>query len=195
MSRKVTVVLVFFLFLLPFVSWYYLKSGLEWRKNAQTVMNGKQPLPELPFQNSTTGKPLEKSQLEYHVSLLVLVSCDNASSQHDLVGTLYHQFKETHKANFLFVDTCSQSTFTLPDTLRENVYTLHCVDSLRNCKSFLQDWPVGKNFALIDKTGIIRSYYIAGNHDEKKMLVEHMALLIPRDYSEKVELKRQGDKK
>lgn len=195
MSRKITIALIFFLFLTPFVSWYYLKSGLDWRKKAEAVMSGKQKLPELPFQNVTTGKPFEKSQLEYHVSLLVLVSCDNASTQQELAGTFYQQFKETHKANFLFVDTCIPSTFVLPDTLRENVYLLHCADSLSSCKSLLQDWPTGQNFALIDKTGVIRSYYAAGNQDEKKMLLEHMALLLPRDYSEKVELKRQVDKK
>jgi hypothetical protein len=195
MSRKITIALIFFLFLTPFVSWYYLKSGLDWRKKAEAVMSGKQKFPELPFQNSISGKPLERSQLEYHVSLLVLVSCDSAASQQDLAGTLYHQFKETHKANFLFVDTCSLSPFVLSDTLRENVYSLHCVDTLSSCNALLQDWPAGKNFALIDKTGTIRSYYTASNHDEKKMLLEHMALLLPRDYSEKVELKRQGDKK
>lgn len=158
-------------------------------------MNGKQKMPELPFQHSISGKPFEKSQLEYHVSLLVLLSCNSAASQQELAGTLYHHFKDSHKANFLFVDTCSQSTFSLSDTLRENVYLLHCSDSLSSCKSLLQDWPAGQNFALIDKAGVIRAYYAAGNHDEKKMLLEHMALLLPRDHSEKVELKRQGDKK
>jgi hypothetical protein len=193
MSRKLTVTLVFFIFLLPFVSWYYLRSGLEWRKNVQAVMNGKRELPELPFR-SRAGIPLEKSQLENHVSLVVLVSCDSLSSQMDLVKTLYLQFKDTQKANFLFVDTCQLDSFLLPDTLKESIYTLQCNDTLASCDSLLDNWSPGSQFALVDRHGIVRAYYTARNHDEKKMLVEHMAILIPRDYTEKVQLKRDAEK-
>jgi len=194
MSRKLTVTLVFFIFLLPFVSWYYLRSGLEWRKNVQSVLNGKQELPELSFR-SKTGIPLEKSQLENHVSLVVLVSCDSLVSQMDLVKTLYLQFKDTQKANFLFVDTCQLDSLILPDTIKENIYTFQCNDTLAVCDSLLMNWSPGSQFALVDRHGIIRAYYPARTHDEKKMLVEHMAILIPRDYTEKVQLKRDAEKK
>jgi hypothetical protein len=194
MSRKITITLIFFLFLLPFVSWYYLQSGLDWRKKAQAVMNGKKEFPELPF-HTVLGLPLEKSEIENHVSLLILVSCDSLSSQMDLISRLYHQFKETHKANYFFIDTCSMASQSLPDTLKQNIYTINCNDSLHVCTPLLEDWPPGKTFALVDKYGIIRAYYAAHTHDEKKTLVEHMALLLPRDYSEKVQLKRDVEKK
>ena len=45
MSKKFLVTIVLILFLLPFVSWYYLQSGLDWRKDAQAVMNGTNPFP------------------------------------------------------------------------------------------------------------------------------------------------------
>jgi hypothetical protein len=190
MSRKITITLLFFLFLLPFVSWYYLRSGLEWRQKAQAVLSGKKEFPELPFR-STRGVLLEKAQLENHVSLVVMVSCNDRSTQMELVTKLYLQFKETQKANFIFVDTCQHSSLSLPDTMKENIYTIHCPDSLSDCSLLLKDWPVGNQFGLIDRNGVIRAYYPAITHDEKKMLVEHMAILIPRDYTEKVELKRE----
>jgi len=46
MSRKFLITVILILFLLPFVSWYYLQSGLNWRKQAQVIMSGKQPFPE-----------------------------------------------------------------------------------------------------------------------------------------------------
>jgi len=193
MSRKLTITLIFFLFLLPFVSWYYLQSGLNWRKKAQDILSGTQPLPELPF-HSLQDRLMERSQLENHVSLLILVSCDSLSTQVEFISKLYKQFKETHKANFLFLDTCSNQVLTLPDTLKESLYTLHCHDTISTCAELFLVWPADKSYALIDKNGIIRAYYPARNHDEKKMLVEHMAILIPRDYSEKVQLKRETQK-
>ena len=55
-------------------------------------------------------------------------------------------------------------------------------------------WEKDKIFALVDRKGVIRSYYAINTTDEKRMLVEHMSLLLPRERQEKVELKR-GDKK
>jgi len=194
MSRKITVTLIFFLFLLPFVSWYYLKSGLDWRKKAQDVLNGTKEFPVLPFQ-ALSGIPMENSQLENHVSLVILVSCDSVENQMDLITKLYLQFKETHKANYLFLDTCSSTTLVLPDTVKQNVFVIQGADALQSARALIEGWPAGKTYALVDKSGVIRAYYTANTHDEKKTLVEHMALLLPRDNSEKVQLKRDAEKK
>jgi hypothetical protein len=56
------------------------------------------------------------------------------------------------------------------------------------------DWEKSKPFALVDRKGVIRSYYGIASDDEKRTLVEHMSLLLPREREEKVELKR-GEKK
>ena len=189
MSRKLTVALVFFLFLLPFVSWYYLQSGLNWRKKAQEELRGKEPFPLLAFK-SRTGVPLEESGFERHVSLVTRLSCDFDSAQWDLVGRLYSQFKETKKANFIFIGDCAEKPFIIPDSIQRDVFLNPCTDSLQTCKAILKDWPAGSRYALVDRFGIVRSYYPAKTHDEKRILVEHMALLLPRDRSEKVELKR-----
>jgi len=194
MSRKITITLIFFLFLLPFVSWYYLKSGLDWRKKAQDVLNGTREFPVLPF-HTLSGIPLEKSQLENHVSLLVLVPCDGTADQMELITKLYLQFKETQKANYLFLDTCSNASLALPDTVKQKVFVLQGDEARQSAAVLMEGWPTGKTYALIDKSGILRAYYTATTKDEKKTLVEHMALLLPRDHSEKVQLKRDAEKK
>jgi predicted metal-binding protein len=194
MSRKITVVLIFFLFLLPFVSWYYLQSGLTWRKKAQEVLHGTEAFPMIPLQ-SLSGVPMEKSELENHVSLVALVECDSIDGQLEFITKLYSQFKETRKANFIFIDTCREVELTFPDSLSRGIYTMGCNDSLHSCAPLLETWPSGKLYALLDKTGTIRAYYQAKTQDQKQMLVEHMALLLPRDHGEKVQLKREVEKR
>jgi len=193
MSRKFLVTIILILFLLPFVSWYYLQSGLNWRKAAQEVMNGKKVFPNTEF-TSKAGRQFSSSLLEEHVSIVTFVPCTGNDEQMMVLQEVYNQFKETNKANFILLDSCGGTTDTAEDHLKKNWYRIPCSDSLTICSSLLADWPAGKVFALVDRNKVIRSYYAIKTRDEKRILVEHMALLLPRERQEKVELKR-GDKK
>lgn len=191
MPRKLIVTLVLLLFLLPFVSWYYLQQGLNWRKDAQSIMNGKIPFPEGTWRD-VKGKSWSTDILENKVTLITIQPC--TSGQADSTLTLfYNQFKETQKANFIMIDSCLNPVVQI-DSLRSNWYVFQCSDSISLCNDILKTWPSGKTHALIDKRKIIRSYYASGTEDEKRILLEHMALLLPRDRSEKVELKRGNNK-
>jgi hypothetical protein len=193
MSRKFLVTIILILFLLPFVSWYYLQSGLNWRKAAQEVMHGTTPFPEVNFNNGN-GLIFSNELLEEHVSIVCFISCTNGQDQLDVLQELYEQFKETNKANFILLDSCQTGKTGTSGPEKKNWYVLPCLDSLPLCSSLLNDWPDGKAFALVDRNKVVRSYYSIATKDEKRMLVEHMALLLPRERQEKVELKR-GDKK
>jgi hypothetical protein len=191
-SRKLTVTLVLILFLLPIGSWYYLKSGLKWRQQVQAAMNGTTPVTGLPYY-TTIGTRLTEEELTEHVTLLTIIDCGDEGTQRDLITRFYNQFKETKKANFIFFDTCSVAAGSWIDSLPQYSYTIDCSDSLNQCTRLLQPWPAGKSYALVDRKGIIRSYYDAASTDDKRIMLEHMALLIPREHGDKVELKR-GEK-
>jgi hypothetical protein len=193
MSRKFLVTIILILFLLPFVSWYYLQSGLNWRKAAQEIMNGTTPFPSVDYANST-GQKFSTALLEEHVSIVTFISCTGSENQENLLLELYDQFKETNKANFILLDSCDTAMTSVGDPSKKNWYMLPCLDTMQLCRSLLNEWPDGKSFALVDRNKVIRSYYGMATKDEKRMLVEHMALLLPRERQEKVELKR-GDKK
>ncbi len=193
MSRKFLVTIVLILFLLPFVSWYYLRSGLDWRKQAQQVMNGTNPFPSGSF--LTTGeKPLITDEMEDYVSIISFLPCDADSSTTEILSEIYEQFKSTDKAKYILLDSCGIERDSFVDGNKKNWYVLPCSDSTNLCQQLLPEWPLGKTFALVDRNKIIRSYYSTQTKDEKRVLVEHMALLLPRERQEKVELKR-GDKK
>jgi predicted metal-binding protein len=194
MSRKFLVTIVLILFLLPFVSWYYLQSGLEWRKKAQDIMSGTSPFPSGEFLMAN-GRIFNTDSLEYYVSIVSFVPCSGEDhNQKEVLDVIYKQFKDTNKAKIIQLDSCKTNTPTVGLTGTRNWYILPCSDSTDLYKALLAEWPEGKPFALVDRKGTIRSYYAIGSHDEKRVLVEHMSLLLPRDRQEKVELKR-GEKK
>lgn len=193
MSRKFLVTIVLILFLLPFVSWYYLQSGLDWRKDAQAVMNGTSPFPSGTCVLAD-GRKFSADSLEGRVTLVSYVSCTDDQGQKDVLEAVYEQFRETGKAAFVLLDSCQAGTANLPQQQLKNWYVIPCNDSLSICNSVKLLWENGKMFALVDRKGVIRSYYTINTANEKRMLVEHMSLLLPRERQEKVELKR-GDKK
>lgn len=193
MSRKFLVTIILILFLLPFVSWYYLQSGLNWRKAAQEVMHGTTPFPSITYDNGD-GLKFSNELLLEHVSIVCFIPCNNGEDQLNVLDELYEQFKETNKANFILLDSCQSDASVVREPLKKNWYRIPCADSLTLCATLLNEWPDGKTFALVDRNKVIRSYYSIATKDEKRILVEHMALLLPRERQEKVELKR-GDKK
>ncbi len=193
MSRKIFITVILMLFLLPFVSWYYLQSGLNWRKQAQAIMSGTQPFPAGEWKDQT-NQLFSSGDLAEHVSIVSLVSCENEKSISITLDSLYHQFKETKKANFIILNTCNEQSDLLLDTTRTAWYVFNCGDSNTLCDLVLAKWPPGKTHALIDRNKVIRAYYAEVTKDEKKMLLEHMALLLPRERSDHIELKRGSEK-
>jgi hypothetical protein len=194
MSRKFVITVVLILFLLPFVSWYYLQSGLNWRKKAQEVMSGTTPFPPGEYLLSD-GRVFHSDSLVRYVSIVSFVPCQEEDKNTDeVLDVIYKQFKETNKARIIQIDTCSSITGYSAMPGLKNWYVIPCSDSIDLCKTLAADWPKDKLFALVDRKGVIRSYYSISTQDEKRILVEHMSLLLPRDRQEKVELKR-GEKK
>ena len=189
MSRKFLITVILILFLLPFVSWYYLQSGLNWRKQAQVIMSGKQIFPQGEWIDQS-GRKLSSSQLADHVTIVTLLSCTGRESIDSTIEAFYDQFKETNKANFILLDNCSEMPISHQDSLKTNWYVFNCNDATTLCDSLKLNWPANKTHALIDRNKVIRSYYSESTKDEKRILLEHMALLLPRDRSDKIELKR-----
>ena len=192
MPRKLLVTLILILFLFPFVSWYYLKRGLEWRKEAQAIMNGTTPVTVRDWYDKD-HKLFSTADLENNVTLISRFTCDNTVAQQELLAELYDQFKETKKAHFILLDECATAPLQ-SDATKSNWHIVSCGDSLQQCDALIPAWPDGKSHALVDRHAVVRSFYSSTTVAEKRLLLEHMALLIPRERSDKVELKRGHNK-
>ena len=191
LARKFIITLVLLLFLFPFVSWYYLNQGLKWRKQAQELMQGAQKFPQGEWVDADENK-FSNANVEHHVSIITILPCNSTSSTRELLDQLYDQFLESGKANFILIDSCLNDTWI--DSTKQRWFVFDCSKTTGMCDSLLQKWPAGKQHALVDRNGTIRSYYASGSKEEKRVLLEHMALLLPRDRSDKVELKRGARK-
>lgn len=191
MKRKLFVTIILLLLLLPFVSWYYLRSGLQWRKAAQDVMSGTTPFPDIALVDRE-GRTWPAGTLSDRVSLVTYAPCSPDTAWDHLLALLYDQFKDTGKSNFIILDSCAAQAVVAHEGWKAT-YHVDCSASGALCTQLAAEWPVGKAFALVDKHRAIRAYYPAGTTDEKRMLLEHMALLLPRERSEKVELKRGNE--
>lgn len=192
-GRKLFITLILILFLLPFVSWYYLQRGLDWRKEAQEIMKGTEPFPKGQW-TEANGQLFSADQLQEKVTLLARVPCENLNEIDSTLTQFYNQFRETKKAAFILLIECDSVNNLTGEPPRLNWHIFKCTDTVSVCNPLFVSWPENSNYALVDKNGIIRSYYPGRSHDEKKLLLEHMALLLPRERSEKVELKR-GEQK
>jgi hypothetical protein len=193
MSRKFLVTIVLILFLLPIGSWYYLQSGLDWRKEAQAIMSGSTVFPTFDYSNDT-GMKFTPEVLDEHVTLVSFVPCSGGEEQIKLIEDIYNQFADSKKANIILFDSCQSNVNGFSHTSQKNWYQIPCSALPEICAQLSAEWTKGTAFALVDRKHIIRSYYPAQSAEEKRLLVEHMALLLPRERQEKVELKR-GDKK
>ena len=194
MSRKFLVTIILILFLLPFVSWYYLQSGLNWRKKAQEIMNGTEVFPVGEY-TMADGRKLTPDSLDNHVTLVCFLPCGSErTEQLEVLEALYDQFKETNKAAYILLDSCQAAPGLASGPIHKSWFIIPCRDTLDICRSLSINWPRDKPFALVDRKGVIRSYYGISSADDKRTLVEHMSLMLPRERQEEVELKR-GEKK
>ena len=155
-------------------------------------MNGTTPFPKGKWIDQH-GRTFSTEMLEDKVTLVTILPCPDAPEEIATVEKIYAQFKETQKAIFIIFDSCSVYPLN-SDTIRQGFFVFACKDSMSLCPSEIVGWPTQKSFALVDRDRTLRSFYNAGNDEEKRLLLEHMALLLPRDRSEKVELKRGSDK-
>ncbi len=193
MSRKFYVTLILILFLLPLVSWYYLQSGLTWRKNAQDHMKGTESFPSGQWVD-TDQRSLTSDSLSEYVTLVTRIDCDQSADLSNTLDQFYTQFKETKKTAYIILDECGIDSLAYTDLRKQTWYVFSCQDSTGLCARLLKNWPAGTTHALVDKKQLIRSYYSSATNDDKRILLEHMALLLPRERSEKVELKRGNQK-
>lgn len=137
---------------------------------------------------------LTSDSLRDYVTLVTRIDCDQSAELSSTLDQFYNQFKETKKAAFIILDECGNDSLAYSDLTKQTWYAFACQDSNSLCARLMKNWPAGTTHALVDKNQQIRSYYPSATKDEKRVLLEHMALLLPRERSEKVELKRGNQK-
>ncbi len=157
------VALFLLLVVVPFGSWYYLKSGLDYRKQA---------LSELLPKDSIS---LSQDSLSiFHGNTTILVLGQDTSS-FQVIRTIGKQFEKVPYFQCIFLDsTAADHGFTpLPSG-----YAAEALKKYRQA------------YLLIDTSATIRNVYNASKQDVQK-LIAHTAIVLPREKESDIELKRK----
>ncbi|MBK9337129.1 MAG: hypothetical protein IPM98_11340 [Lewinellaceae bacterium] len=200
-KRKTFIFSVLFLLLvvLPAGSWFYLRGGLNWRKQAQAELQnyGKIRSAQIIYADGTKENMLaEKVCVVYYfganpdlteVNRKILDTGERLFTQFGYKsGNQYDDFRlvmitqggtaefRTHAQTLPSADFANWVwTGGLGSwrTILVNAYDLYCQ------KNKVE--PVEHYFALTDTTGTIRRFYNAVDEKELGRMVEHIALLLP----------------
>ena len=173
---------------LPAASWYFLKSGLDYRKESMSKLGQYGTLPQQNLE--VLGKAgLSTDDLQ---GMTVLVQDLESDADTTLTMKLFRQFEK--RADMRFIVT-EHSQLKKEAIKKDNLWLFRRGE---NKKGFfrsigLEDENQDK-VALIDREGNVRNFYALSDEFELKQLVEHTAFILPVEETAKPELKRQTEK-
>ena len=152
MKYLIGTVVVIMLFVLPFGSWYYLQSGLDYRKEA---------LKDLEPKGAFTSPFISPSALESKTTMIHLKEVEG-----NVISEIYGQYGESETFQLYSIDK--------PEEGVENWIKL---DDLAANSISAANRNAG--FLLIDTSGQLRNTYPA-KLDSVKYLIEHTSIILPR---------------
>lgn len=205
--------LVLLLVVFPAASWYYLNSGLQYRRSAMAELKayGTFPISHWVMNDGTplSAEFLEKKMLVAH--LLPMPKDEALLTQYgQTLKQLYDQFKERDELLFLtilqgdstqFSRQVEQFTHAYDLTDQQQQLFVHLDDpafATLEKDIFRSEGQTAPDpdafFLLTDTTATIRRYYDVRETPDIKRLVEHIALLLPLKKDRELIFKREVEK-
>jgi hypothetical protein len=197
-SRKPFVAAMLFLILvvLPAGSWYYLRSGLNWRKTAQAELRdfGKRGNAWLiyPGSDKRTDDLAGKVCYIHYFGENPDLTAENRKILDDC-ERIYAQFKESNNVRCVQAYRGGTAEFlSHAQKLPTFDYWTRAGDLIQWSKQletgyqmFLQSegstTAVPQYYAVTDTSGTIRRYYNAMDDKQISRMIEHIALLLPKE--------------
>jgi hypothetical protein len=180
--RKVRIILIVLVLVgFPALSWFYLSSGLKWRVGAQDETVRKERLGnfELMELDSTTWSPSALLGTYY----LVAVPQDSiAISQLKKINTQFGVRSDFRTIYFL---PAGDQPLHGSDSTWLHV---HCTNGCQAFKGAL--FGQNASAAIVDDSLYVRGRYQLSSVGEVRKLVEHLAVVLPIEKRERIELKR-----
>ena len=201
-------VLGFFLVGLPAVSWYYLKTGFDYQKRSVselqilgTVFRIEGLLPD--------GSVWTNQQTREKLGVMHLLDCSAYTEENPLVdrmNRLHRQFADREDVliiTFLYNCALNNSFDKISALFNQDInqvkgrqlVILSDDAKLKFEKDALKigSFQDEKDIILFDNKGMIRNIYQSSSPEQFKRLVEHIAILMPRD-QEDIHLRREREK-
>jgi len=176
-----TILIVIVLIGFPALSWVYLNSGLKWRVHAQEETASKQALVDFVLtdrdSNSLSAEDLTGT------FFVVATPDDTLSLKH--LNMVHEQFHVRDDYRTIFYESAQQM---MPVPLDSTWMYVRCISG---CDT-LQTRLFGPDYsaAIIDDSLRVRGRYHLSSLTEMRKLVEHLAVVLPIEKRERIELKR-----
>ena len=163
MKYLVGAVVFIMLFVLPLGSWYYLQSGLDYRKDALKELE-----PKGVFQSSV----LDVNSLKSKTSLVHLKPIDKG-----VISEIFGQYGGSQTFQLISIESPQEG---VNNWINIDAFTAGSISSANSDAGFL----------LIDTSGQLRNQYPA-DMDGVRRLIEHTSIILPRIKEMDVKLKRE----
>lgn len=192
----------------PGVSWYYLKSGLNFRKEVLADLQDLGPLPQPTLPDALTGIPVPADSLKGRMTVSGFANLANpvrATTFGEIMSGLHDQFNEREELQFLSF-LVVEDTLTFPDwqkkyALDKDPIQCHfmpanadAIDRAADVYQLTCSWKTGLPMVLSDLKGNMRRQYDVSDPAQLHRLIEQIALLLPLKTNDKVILKREKEK-
>lgn len=163
MQKYITSIAVLALiFIVPLGSWYYLKQGLDYRKDALKALLPKDSI------------DARLDTLELFKGQTTIVVNKGSDSLNKVIATIGEQFKNTPKFQMLYIDsTLNVNGKVIPSNYMNDFFTKY------------KDY----HYLLVDHKMKLRNYF-GGDQEGIKKLIEHTAIILPRPVEADIELKK-----
>jgi hypothetical protein len=175
----VPIFVIVLLIVLPAISWYYLKSGMSWRREAIGELSDYGSVESVQI-HLTDARDIDLQEFKDHLMIFYRMDCNAIDSEIQTLESIREQFeKRTDVQIFLSGDCLNQYT---PKKARNNIIQkIDCQANEEACAELDQSFfkVPGKNIAFVDGNLNIRNYYQSANQDDRKRLIEHMAMMLP----------------
>lgn len=187
------ILLLSFLFIFPFVSWWYLKGGINFRKDALTELAVKGDLSTFSLINEE-GETILSAGKNEKISVILFGEHFPDSITANFL-TYHDQFKATNSVQFIMAGTFSEQwkeqvtnagiIIIDPDQEFNQPFFSYVSD-----KNKLSNQPV---IILVDQENQLRNTYDPALKESMSKLVTHSAVLIPAKSDRQLEFKRNQE--
>ena len=203
-NKKLTGFLVVGLvFLVPLASWFYLRAGFEYQKEAYAQLDSIGIVPTFQYTDQYDTE-LDTAFFRGRVLLLNVLPDGKETETVDRLAKLFDQFDETGRVYVLtlvnpeqrskirearqMLELTAEDHWSLVEVGNDELRRLTAQFPEKDTKRYRQGL-----IALVDRYGFVRNYYDPLVNEEMGMLIRHLTFVMPRDAKEEVELLRRRD--
>ena len=189
--RKIVIgtMVVVVLFILPAGSWFYLQSGLNYRNKTLSELGDVGKITDFTLLNQN-GLTVSAESMRGRISVVNFLQDDVTASRavNERISKLHESFDKTDDVVFLtFIPTDNSSTLLqmaselgIKDHKQHFLLGAPAPEWQRLVSDVFRVENPGSGVALVDTSLSIRNYYDVNSNKDMGRLVEHIALIVPK---------------